>query len=323
MRYFVTGGAGFIGSNFVEHLLKNVSELTHVTVFDKFTYAANPKNLDEFADDDRLAVVKGDICDASLLEKSMVDHDYVIHFAAESHVDRSIDDASVFIKTNVLGTLNVLEASRKVGVKTVIHVSTDEVYGSISEGDADEEYSLKPNSPYAASKASSDLLARSYFITYGLDVRTTRCCNNYGKYQFPEKVIPVFINKLVSNEKLPIYGDGRNVREWIHVSDHARGLQIVLEKGKPGEIYNIGTGSHLSNNDLADEIIEIIGVSDEVKSYVADRKGHDFRYSVNSRKIESLGFQQKFTFKQGLEETIDWYMRNPKWWSSTRKDSNR
>lgn len=322
MRYFVTGGAGFIGSNYVEHLFKNVNDFTHVTIFDNFTYASNPKNYSEFVGDSRLSVVKGNICDSGLLKKSMAGHDFVIHFAAESHVDRSIDDASVFINTNVLGTFNVLEASRKVGVKTVIHVSTDEVYGSVNEGAADEDYSLKPNSPYAASKASSDLLARSYFITHGLDVRTTRCCNNYGKYQFPEKVIPVFVNKLVSNEKLPIYGDGRNVREWIHVSDHAHGIQIVLEKGKPGEIYNIGTGSHLSNNDLANEIIEIMGFDDEVKSYVPDRKGHDFRYSVNSSKIEKLGFEQQFTFKHGLKETVDWYKRNPKWWNSIEKESN-
>jgi dTDP-glucose 4,6-dehydratase len=214
----------------------------------------------------------------------------------------------------VLGTFNVLEASRKTGIKTVIHVSTDEVYGSLPKGSADESYPLAPNSPYAASKAASDLLARSYFVTHGLDVRTTRCCNNYGKYQFPEKVIPVFINKLSSGEKLPIYGDGKNVREWIHVSDHARGIQTVLEKGKAGEIYNIGTGVHLSNNDLANEVIKVMGLNENLKSYVADRQGHDFRYSVNSEKLEGLGFERRIDFENGLRETINWYQNNQSWW---------
>jgi dTDP-glucose 4,6-dehydratase len=315
MRYFVTGGAGFIGSNYVEHLFRNVAEMTTVTIYDKFTYAANPKNYQEFVCDPRLSVIKGDICDSNLLEKSMIGHDFVVHFAAESHVDRSIDDASAFVQTNVLGTFRVLEASCKVGIKTVIHVSTDEVYGSLSEGSADETFRLEPNSPYAASKAGSDLLARSYFVTHGLDVRITRCCNNYGKYQFPEKVIPVFINKLKSGQNLPIYGDGRNIREWIHVSDHAQGIQVVLEKGNPGEIYNIGTGSHLSNNDLAAMLISAMGSNDETKSYVSDRKGHDFRYSVDSRKIESLGFERKIQFNDGLAATIDWYSTNASWWN--------
>ena len=314
MQYFVTGGAGFIGSNYVEHLLNLVEGVTGVTIYDKFTYAANPKNYQEFANDPRLTVIKGDICDLNSLKNSMAHHDFVIHFAAESHVDRSIDDASTFVQTNVLGTFNVLEASRKSGIKTMIHVSTDEVYGSLFEGSADENYPLNPNSPYAASKAASDLLARSYFVTHGLDVRTTRCCNNYGKYQFPEKVIPVFVNKLNSGERLPIYGDGRNVREWIHVLDHARGIQTVLDKGKPGEIYNIGTGSHLSNNDLASEIIRVMRLSDSMKSYVSDRQGHDFRYSVDSKKIESVGFEKKIDFIDGLKATIDWYTTNPGWW---------
>lgn len=316
MRYFVTGGAGFIGSNYVEHLFQNVAGVTGVTIYDKFTYAANPKNYQEFVNDPRLSVIKGDICDSKLLEKSMEGHDFVIHFAAESHVDRSIDDASVFVQTNVLGTFNVLGSSRKVGIKTVIHISTDEVYGSLSEGSADETFPLQPNSPYAASKAASDLLARSYFVTHGLDVRTTRCCNNYGKYQYPEKVIPVFIKKLKAGLKLPIYGDGKNIREWIHVSDHARGIQLALEKGNPGEIYNIGTGSHLSNNDLAGELIRIMGLDESMKSYVTDRRGHDFRYSVDSRKIETLGFERKIDFLDGLKATIDWYTNNSGWWNT-------
>ncbi len=315
MRYFVTGGAGFIGSNYVEHLFQNVNEVTGVTIYDKFTYAANPKNYQEFVGDQRLNIIKGDICDSDLLEKSMARHDFVVHFAAESHVDRSINDASTFVETNVLGTFRVLEASRKVAISTVIHVSTDEVYGSISEGSAAETFPLEPNSPYAASKAASDLLARSYFVTHGLDVRITRCCNNYGKHQFPEKVIPVFINKLKSGQKLPIYGDGRNVREWIHVSDHAKGIQTVLEKGNPGEIYNIGTGSHLSNNDLATEIIKLMNVDEHLMSYVPDRLGHDFRYSVDSSKIDLLGFECSIDLEVGLRELVDWYLRNPDWWT--------
>jgi dTDP-glucose 4,6-dehydratase len=316
MRYFVTGGAGFIGSNYVQHLFNNVENVTGVTIYDKFTYAANSKNYQDFVNDARLSVVKGDICNAMVLENAMANHDFVVHFAAESHVDRSIEDGSVFVNTNVLGTFNVLEASRKLGVKTVIHVSTDEVYGSLVEGSALESYPLSPNSPYAASKAASDLLARSYFITHDLDVRTTRCCNNFGKNQYPEKVIPVFINKLHSGDKLPIYGDGNNVREWIHVEDHVRALQIVLEKGEPGQIYNIGTGSQLSNNDLASEIIELMGVNQNMKTYVRDRPGHDFRYSIDSKKIKSLGFVETIQFNQGLRETIDWYISNPDWWIS-------
>ncbi len=314
MRYFVTGGAGFIGSNYVEHLFNNVEGVTGVTIYDKFTYAANPKNYQDFLGDPRLSVIKGDICDFELLEKFMAGHDFVVHFAAESHVDRSIDDASAFVETNVLGTFRVLEASRKVGIKTVIHVSTDEVYGSLSEGSADETYPLKPNSPYAASKAASDHFVRSYFVTHKLDIRITRCCNNYGKNQFPEKVIPVFIRKLNLGERLPIYGDGKNVREWIHVSDHVRGIQMVLEKGIPGEIYNIGTGSHYSNNDLASEIIKLMGLNEAMKSYVTDRHGHDFRYSINSQKLQSLGFNVKIDFIDGLKASIDWYTNNPDWW---------
>lgn len=314
MRYFVTGGAGFIGSNYVEHLFNEVEGVTGVTIYDKFTYASNPKNYQEFSNDSRLAVVKGDICDTTLLENSMADHDFVVHFAAESHVDRSINDASAFVRTNVVGTYNVLEASRKVGIKTVIHVSTDEVYGSLSEGSADESYELKPNSPYAASKAASDLLARSYFVTHGLDVRTTRCCNNYGKYQFPEKVIPVFINELHSGEKLPVYGDGKNVREWIHVSDHVRGIQIILGNGKPGEIYNIGSGLRYSNLHLAQLIVKCMGFGEDRISFVADRKGHDFRYAISRKKISALGFSPKLDFQESITETIGWYLNHLDWW---------
>ena len=315
MKYFITGGAGFIGANYVEHLFHSGKTLTKVTVYDNFTYAGNAKNFSKFKSDPRFNVVVGDICDLGKLRAAMKDHNYVINFAAESHVDRSIDDSSVFVRTNVLGTLNVLDCARKSGIQTVIQISTDEVYGTLSQGSANEDYNLSPNSPYAASKASADLLARSYFVTHGLDVRITRCSNNYGKYQYPEKVIPVFIRKLAQNGKVPIYGNGRNVREWIHVQDHCRGIQVVLEDGSPGEIYNIGSGIHFSNNDLASRIIEIMKCSDDSRVYVEDRLGHDFRYSVDSCKIAALGFSPIVDLDSGLEGTIKWYLENLDWWS--------
>jgi dTDP-glucose 4,6-dehydratase len=304
MRYFVTGGAGFIGSNYVEHLFENVNGMTGVTIFDKFTYAANPKNYEKFLSDPRLKVIKGDICDLSLLEKAMRGHDFVIHFAAESHVDRSIHDAAVFIQTNVLGTFNVLEASHKAQIKTVIHVSTDEVYGSLAEGSADETYPLLPNSPYAASKAASDLLARSYFVTHGLDVRTTRCCNNYGKNQYPEKLVPVILSKIKKGESLPIYGSGENIREWIQVSEHCRAIQLILNHGKAGEIYNIGSGLELKNLELVNILLELTGSKKSTINFVKDRLGHDLRYSINNRKIRNMGFESHIELREGLRDLI-------------------
>ncbi len=310
MRYFVTGGAGFIGSNYVEHLFKNVRGLTGVTIYDKFTYAANPKNFDNFLQDSRLKVIRGDICDSNLLEESMKNHDFVIHFAAESHVDRSIENAEDFVKTNVLGTHNVLESAKRNNVKTLIHVSTDEVYGSLDSESANESFILQPNSPYAASKAASDLLARSYFVTFGLDVRITRSCNNFGKSQYPEKIIPFFVSNLIQGRNLPVYGDGNNVREWIHVTDHCRAIDLVLSAGSPGEIYNIGSGYHLSNNDLAKLILGFLSEPIEKIQYVKDRQGHDFRYSVNSEKLKALGFVVSQNFLSALEETVIWYQEN-------------
>lgn len=315
MRYFVTGGAGFIGSNYVEHLLNNVEGVTAVTIYDKFTYAASPKNFQEVTNDPRLTVIKGDICDASTLEDSISEHDFVLHFAAESHVDRSIENGSAFVTSNVLGTFNVLEASRKAGVRKVVHVSTDEVYGSIVEGAANEDDPLFPNSPYSASKAASDLLARSYFKTYGLDVRTTRSCNNFGKHQYPEKLIPVIIESISRQLMVPVYGDGSNVREWIHVQDNCRAIQLVLEKGNPGEIYNIGAGNRLSNLDLIQLIATKMHVAGaDLVEFVSDRAGHDSRYALDSRKIISLGFKQERDFDFGMRETIKWYLENSNWW---------
>jgi dTDP-glucose 4,6-dehydratase len=314
VKYFVTGGAGFIGSNYVNLLLSETEDVESVTVFDNFTYAANPKNLEKHISDPRLKIVRGDICDPASVGEELRGHDTVVHFAAESHVDRSIKDSSVFVKTNVLGTYVLLEAARQSNVETFMHISTDEVYGSLEKESANEEFPLHPNSPYAASKASSDLLARSYFVTHGLDVRITRCCNNYGPNQFPEKVIPVLTRAGLSLQKLPIYGNGRNIREWIYVRDHCRGIQIALEHGSPGEIYNIGTGLHLSNLDLASKVISVLNLPGDSVQFVEDRKGHDFRYSVDSSKIKALGFNEETDFENGLTNTIDWYRRNQDWW---------
>lgn len=314
MKYFVTGGAGFIGSNYVNFLLSETENVESVTVFDKFTYAANPKNLEKHISDPRLTIVRGDICDPESVEKDLRGHNAVVHFAAESHVDRSIEDSSVFVKTNVLGTYVLLEAARQNNVETFVHVSTDEVYGSLEKESADEEFPLHPNSPYAASKAASDLLARSYFVTHGLDVRITRCCNNYGPNQYPEKVIPVLTKAGLNLQKLPIYGNGKNIREWIYVRDHCRGIQIALRHGSPGEIYNIGTGLHLSNLDLASRVISALNLPEDSVQFVEDRKGHDFRYSVDSSKIKALGFYEETDFENGLTSTIDWYKGNQDWW---------
>lgn len=314
MKYFVTGGAGFIGSNYVNLLLSETEDVESVTVFDSFTYAANPKNLEKHISDPRLKIVRGDICDPESVGKELRGHNTVVHFAAESHVDRSIEDSSVFVRTNVLGTYVLLEAARQNNIETFMHVSTDEVYGSLEIESATEEFPLRPNSPYAASKAASDLLARSYFVTHGLDVRITRCCNNYGPNQYPEKVIPVLTRAGLNLQKLPIYGNGKNVREWIYVRDHCRGIQIALEHGSPGEIYNIGTGLHLSNLDLASKVISALNLPTDSVQFVEDRKGHDFRYSVDSSKINGLGFSEETDFENGLTSTIDWYRGNQDWW---------
>jgi dTDP-glucose 4,6-dehydratase len=310
MKYFVTGGAGFIGSNYVEFLFNNVPNLSGVTIYDSFTYAGKESNFSKFSGNPKLSVIRGDICNFSDLSSAMADHDYVIHFAAESHVDRSIENADIFIKTNILGTFNVLESAKNNNIKTVVHVSTDEVYGSLEFGSANENYPLLPNSPYAASKAASDLLARSYHKTFGLDVRITRSCNNFGKAQYPEKIVPLFVSNLINGKNLPIYGDGMNVREWIHVSDHCRAIQLVLNDGSPGEVYNIGSGYYLNNNDLAEKILVFFSESKEKLNYIKDRKGHDFRYSLDCEKLKNMGFEVRLDFDSALEETIVWYRDN-------------
>lgn len=314
MKYFVTGGAGFIGSHYVDLLLSSTQDVDKVTVYDNFTYAGNIRNLDTHKNDPRLKVVAGDICNSKELKSALTGHEVIVHFAAESHVDRSIQDSGIFVQTNVMGTYNLLETARMLDINSFIHISTDEVYGSLLSGSASEESPLLPNSPYAASKASSDLLARSYFVTHGMDVRITRCSNNYGPRQFPEKVIPVLTNAGLRKTKMPIYGNGLNVREWIYVKDHCRGVQLVLEEGTAGNIYNIGSGVHLNNIQLAGEISTLLNLGSESYEFVEDRKGHDFRYSVNFEKLTKLGYAPTVDFKIGLKETVNWYQENPNWW---------
>ena len=315
MRYFITGGAGFIGSNFVDLLMRTERANTElVTVYDKLTYAGNLKNLSEWQSDPRLNIRIADICDREVLSQAMTNHDVVVHFAAESHVDRSIKSATPFVTTNVLGTLNVLEAARSNDVNTIIHISTDEVYGSLAEGTATEESPLLPNSPYAASKAASDLLARSFYQTYNMDIRITRCSNNYGRFQYPEKLIPVVINAILRNQQIPVYGTGINVREWIHVTDHGKAILEVLQNGKPGEIYNIGSTNYLTNLELVKKICNIMGHGEELIEYVEDRLGHDFRYSIDYSKLKIFGLPDQVDFETGLQQTVEWYLTHQEWW---------
>jgi len=321
MRYFITGGAGFIGSHFVRMLLNN--ELNHVekvTVFDKFTYSGNPANLMEFSGSQKFHLIKGDICDPLLVKSTMLEHDIVVHFAAESHVDRSIKSASPFILSNVLGTQTLLESARDLKIKTFIHVSTDEVYGSIESGSWTEDEPLLPNSPYAASKAGSDLVARSFHRTYNMDVRITRCSNNFGTHQYPEKMIPLFVTNLIDNLKVPLYGDGLNVRDWLHVKDHCRGIAAVIERGKSGETYNIGGGTELTNIEITQMILKICNKDESFINPVVDRLGHDRRYSVNWTKSHiELGYSPVYSFASTLPEIIDWYRNNETWWRPLKK----
>jgi dTDP-glucose 4,6-dehydratase len=291
------------------------SNVKQVTVIDSLTYAGNLANLDPVITDPRLTFVREDIVNQKEITEVLKGHDIVVHFAAESHVDRSISGSAEFIRTNVLGTHSMLQASLNAGIKQFLHVSTDEVYGSISEGSWDEQEPLLPNSPYAASKASSDLIARSFFVTHGLDVRITRCSNNFGIYQFPEKVIPLFITNLMEGKKVPLYGDGLNVRDWLHVDDHCRGIQLVIDKGRAGQIYNIGGGTELSNIDLTNMIIAAMGATTASIEPVEDRKAHDRRYSVDITKIHNeLGYAPQCTLHDTLSDIVDWYQNNEQWW---------
>nr|CAP11384.1 4,6-dehydratase [Streptomyces olivaceus] len=318
MKILVTGGAGFIGSQFVRALLSEElpsGKGAQVTVLDNLTYSGNEANLAPVADKPGYTFVHGDIRDYAVVDDAMRGQDAVVHFAAESHVDRSILDSSPFVTTNVLGTQVLLDAAKRHGVGRFVHVSTDEVYGSISEGSWTEDWPLAPNSPYSASKAGSDLLALSYHRTHGMDVVVTRCSNNYGQYHFPEKMIPLFTTNLLDGKKVPLYGEGLNIRDWLHVSDHCRGIEMVLRGGRAGEVYHIGGGTEVTNRELTGLLLDACGAGWDMVEHVEDRKGHDLRYSLSIAKIqEELGYTPQVTFAQGLADTVQWYRDNRAWW---------
>ncbi|AVG24574.1 dTDP-glucose 4,6-dehydratase [Pontimonas salivibrio] len=318
MKLFVTGGAGFIGSNFVRMALGGRLpglEEAEITVFDALTYSGTLTNLESVANHPRFRFIQGDIRDMPALLEHVAGHDAIVHFAAESHVDRSVSDAGIFVDTNVAGTQKLLEAARQLGTDRFLQVSTDEVYGSIDEGEWDEEEPLLPNSPYAASKAASDLMVRAYHQTHGLDTVMTRCSNNYGPHHFPEKVIPLFVTNLLDGHPVPLYGDGGNQRDWLHVDDHCRGIALVLQKGTSGEVYNIGGGTELTNKELTHMLLGLTGRDDSFISHVEDRLGHDRRYCVSIDKISrELGYAPEVDFQEGLADVVQWYRDNRGWW---------
>jgi len=316
VRLLVTGGAGFIGSNYVHHVLEHSDD--SVTVFDALTYAGNLANLEDLDGNPRLTFVQGDITDRAAVTAVMDGHDAVVHFAAESHVDRSIASPDEFVHTNCDGTNVMCDVARRVGVDRFLHISTDEVYGSIEEGSFTEADRLEPRSPYSASKAGSDLIAMSYRTTYGLPVLVTRSSNNFGPYQFPEKVIPLFVTNLLDGRKVPLYGDGLNVRDWCYVMDNCAAVDLVLRRGEVGEIYNIGAGNEITNRELTDAILGLLGHGDEMIDYVEDRLGHDRRYSIDTTKVEALGWRPARELREALAATVAWYRDNSWWWRPLR-----
>jgi dTDP-glucose 4,6-dehydratase len=323
MNILVTGGAGFIGSNFIHYMIATYSAYFIVN-YDALTYAGNLDNLKEIHHHDHYTFIKGDINNRELLDKVVKGHeiDAIVNFAAESHVDRSIIDPDIFIKSNVLGTQTLLDIARENRIKKYVQISTDEVYGSLGEtGYFTEETPLAPNSPYAASKAGADMLVSAYYKTYGLNVNITRCSNNYGRYQFPEKLIPLMITNAMEGERLPVYGDGKNIRDWLHVRDHCTAIDLVIHKGKAGEVYNIGGGNEKTNNEIVHFIVEKLGVSKELIHFIEDRLGHDRRYAIDATKVErELGWEPTYIFEKGMDETIRWYIENEKWWRKIKNN---
>ncbi|MFC1807645.1 dTDP-glucose 4,6-dehydratase [Candidatus Omnitrophota bacterium] len=314
----VTGGAGFIGSNFIRHILNNHPDYKIIN-FDKLTYCGNLNNLKDVQESKNYKFIKADICDQRAVESAIKRSDFVVNFAAQTHVDRSIKNSSEFLRTNIEGLRVLLDAARKYSIKRFIHISTDEVYGDVKRGYSDEDDMLLPNSPYAASKAAADLLCRSYYITYKFPVIITRSSNNFGPYQYPEKAMPLFITNGLDDKKLPIYGDGKNVRDWIYVVDNCAGIDLVLRKGRLGQIYNIGGGNYLNNIKITKDILNILRKDKKFLSFVTDRPGHDRRYALDSSKVRSLGWEPEYDFKKALRLTIEWYMNNGWWWKPLKR----
>ena len=323
MKILVTGGAGFIGSNFIHYQLENYDD--QIINVDKLSYAGNLENLKDVEADPNYEFLQLDICNKEKIDQIM--HrgiDYIVNFAAESHVDRSIEDPSIFVKTNIEGTQNLLDLSLKFGVKKFLQISTDEVYGSLGKnGKFSEESSLNPSNPYAASKASADLLVKSYFKTYNLPINITRCSNNFGPYQYPEKLIPLFIINALHNEKLPVYGDGSNIRDWIYVKDHCKAVDLVMRNGEVGEIYNVGADNEKTNLEITGQILSLLSKTELLIKHVKDRKGHDYRYAVESSKIKKqLGWKSEFDFENAMIKTLNWYLDHKKWWQKIINDED-
>jgi len=317
LKILATGGCGFIGSNFVRYMLDRYPDYK-ITNLDKLTYAGNPDNLKSIESSDNYNFIKGDICDSELANEIVPGHDAVINFAAESHVDRSIVNPDEFVRTNVIGVNNLLNVSQKNGVERFIQISTDEVYGSIDEGEFKESDILEPSSPYSASKAGGDLIALSYFKTYKYPVIVTRSSNNFGPYQYPEKLIPLFVTNALEDRKLPVYGDGQNQRDWLYVEDNCSAIDLLLHKGVEGEIYNIGAGNQQDNMFITNRILEILGKNKDLIQFVKDRPGHDFRYAISVDKIKELGWEIPLSFEENLKRTINWYKDNLGWWQKLK-----